>query len=213
MKPAILFDLDGTLWDAADAVSFAWNRTLDRVAPDIAARMTPARMRGYMGQSMEQIADDFLKEAPRERRLALLRQCCEEENAYVAEHGGILFPGLEDTLRELHGRYALGIVSNCQAGYIEAFFAHHGLQRYFDDYENPGRTGLLKADNIALVRSRNGYQPLLYVGDTQGDCDAAAEAGVPFVHAAYGFGRIDRRVPAITAVTQLPALAGELLGC
>lgn len=213
MKPAILFDLDGTLWDSADAVSFSWNRTLDRVAPDIAARMTPQRLRGYMGQSMEQIADGFLREAPKERRLELLRLCCEEENAYVREKGGVLFPGLEDTLRELRERYALAIVSNCQAGYIEAFFAYHGLQSYFDDYENPGRTGHLKAYNIALVRDRNGYGPLLYVGDTQGDCDAATEAGVPFVHAAYGFGRIDRPAPSLSSISRLVPLAGELLGC
>ena len=113
----------------------------------------------------------------------------------MAEYGGILFPGEEEVLASLSGRYRLFIVSNCQDGYIEAFFQAHGLGKYFADFENPGRTGLPKADNIALVVERNGLKRPLYIGDTQGDFDAAAKAGVPFLHAAYGFGQIDRPVP------------------
>ena len=35
---------------------------------------------------------------------------------------------------------------------------------------------------------RNGIAHPLYIGDTQGDCDEAHRAGVPFAFAAYGFG-------------------------
>ena len=127
-----------------------------------------------------------------------------EENAYVAAHGGVLYPGVEQTLAALSARWPLFLVSNCQDGYIEAFFRAHGLGRYFTDYENPGRTGLPKADNIALVAERNGLRRPLYIGDTQGDYDAASKAGVPFLHAAYGFGRIDRPVPSVAAFEAIP---------
>ena len=39
---------------------------------------------------------------------------------------------------------------------------------------------------------RNGFQSAVYVGDTQGDCDASAFAGIPFVFCEYGFGNVDR---------------------
>ena len=107
-------------------------------------------------------------------------------------------------LAALSARCPLFLVSNCQDGYIEAFFQAHGLGRYFTDYENPGRTGLPKADNIALVAERNGLRRPLYIGDTQGDYDAASKAGVPFLHAAYGFGRIDRPVPSVATFGDLP---------
>ena len=110
----------------------------------------------------------------------------------------------EQTLAALSARCPLFLVSNCQDGYIEAFFQAHGLGRYFTDYENPGRTGLPKADNIALVAERNGLRRPLYIGDTQGDYDAASKAGVPFLHAAYGFGRIDRPVPSVATFGDLP---------
>ena len=75
---------------------------------------------------------------------------------------------------------------------------------YFTEYDNPGRTVLPKADNIALVAERNGLRRPLYIGDTQGDYDAASKAGVPFLHAAYGFGRIDRPVPSVATIGDLP---------
>ncbi len=37
----------------------------------------------------------------------------------------------------------------------------------------------------------------VYVGDIQGDYDASMDAGVKFIHAAYGFGTIEDKVPEI----------------
>ena len=82
------------------------------------------------------------------------------------------------------------IVSNCQDGYIEAFFKAHDTGRYFADWESFGRTGLLKADNISLVVERNHLNHPVYVGDVQGDADASHAAGVPIIYASYGFGEI-----------------------
>jgi phosphoglycolate phosphatase len=39
---------------------------------------------------------------------------------------------------------------------------------------------------------RNHLEHSIYVGDTQGDCDAAKLANIPFVYASYGFGEVDR---------------------
>ena len=37
---------------------------------------------------------------------------------------------------------------------------------------------------------KHGCTSAAYVGDTDGDCKAPFKAGIPFVHAAYGFGSI-----------------------
>ncbi len=39
--------------------------------------------------------------------------------------------------------------------------------------------------------SRNGLHTAVYLGDTRSDQEAAAQAGIPFIHAAYGFGEAD----------------------
>ena len=212
MFDGLLFDLDGTLWDSVDAICTSWNQMLARRAPELAGSVTRQRLLPCMGMLLPDIADRLLPQADPEQLRPLLRELLEVENRYVAVHGGVLYPKVPETLAQLAARFPLFIVSNCQAGYIEAFFQAHGLGKYFTDYENPGRTGLDKAGNIALVVRRHGLKRPLYIGDTQGDCDAAARAGVPFLHAAYGFGTVTSDVPAVHAFADIPAAVAGLEG-
>ena len=203
MKKGILFDLDGTLWDSAEGVTASWNEALAEMGrPE---RVTLGIIHGLMGKTMDVIARETFPGEPGQEAERLMAICLARENEYLLEHGGILYEGLEDTLKELKSRgYFLGIVSNCQEGYIEAFLAHHGLGAYFDDTENFGHTGRGKGSNIRLVKERNGLDWVLYLGDTQGDYDAAAEAEVLFLHAAYGFGTVPEGTPAIRDFRELP---------
>ena len=73
------------------------------------------------------------------------------------------------------------------------------MEKYFDDYECAGRTGLSKGDNIKLVVQRNHLQKPVYIGDTISDYAAARAAGVPFIFAEYGFGEVEN--PDYTAKT------------
>ena len=59
------------------------------------------------------------------------------------------------------------------------------------DFECPGHTGLEKGPNIRLVADRNHLEHPVYVGDTSGDQQACAAAGVPFCYASYGFGQAE----------------------
>ena len=135
--------------------------------------------------------------------MEVLNHCTEVEIAHVRKVGGILFDGLEETLEYLSQKYALYIVSNCQKGYIEAFLAYHNLEKYFIDRENAENTGLSKGQNIRLVMERNGLSNTVYVGDTIGDQWAAKEAGVPFIFAAYGFGKAEAPETTISSIRQL----------
>lgn len=104
--------------------------------------------------------------------------------------GGNIYHNAEDVLNVLSKKYKLYIVSNCQDGYIESFYEFHNVEKYFLDYENPGRTGLSKGENINLVIERNNLSNPIYVGDTEGDLNASRYAGIPFVYAKYGFGKV-----------------------
>ena len=210
MKKAIIFDLDGTLWDSSQSVCESWNIVFGRY-PEITRRLTPADVRGFMGKTLDQIFPIALPDTPDELRRKVLRECVQYELEYIAQHGGKLFPGLRETLEELHGSCALIIVSNCQDGYIQDFLDFADMRGLFDDFESAGGTGLSKGENIRLVIQRNGIDKAVYVGDTQGDLDSADFAGVPFIRAAYGFGQMNRPVPEIHAFSELPEKAAELL--
>jgi phosphoglycolate phosphatase len=96
---------------------------------------------------------------------------------------------LEATLAYLKGQgYRLFIVSNCQRGYVEAFFDNSQLSHYFEGHQCFGTKMLPKSENIREVVAQYGLQAPVYVGDTPGDLTASQAAGVPFVFATYGFG-------------------------
>ena len=210
MKKAIIFDLDGTLWDSSESVCGSWNIVFGRY-PEITRRLTPADVRGFMGKTLDQIFPIALPDSPDELRRRVLSECVQFELEYIAQHGGRLFPKLRETLEELHRKYTLIIVSNCQDGYIQDFLDFADMRDLFDDFESAGGTGLSKGENIRLVIKRNSIDKAVYVGDTQGDLDSSDFAGVPFIRAAYGFGQTDRPVPEIREFCELPEKAAELL--
>lgn len=207
---AVLFDLDGTLWDAADTIARVWSSWCREHG--IARVFTPAECRSYCGKTLEQIAALVFPELPPARREQLLLGCCLAENPVLSIRGGILYPDLIPVLQQLRERCLLAVVSNCQAGYVEAFFAGNQTGYLFDDYECAGRSGLSKGENIRLVLARNGVERAVYVGDTDGDQAAARFAGVPFIHAAYGFGTVSGADAVIRSLRQLPTAAARLLG-
>jgi len=99
--------------------------------------------------------------------------------------------------------YTLYIVSNCQDGYIQAFLNYHKMWDYFEDFECSGKTGRFKGENIKLIIDRNNLDKAIYVGDTQGDLNAANFALIPFVYASYGFGVIDRDAISINGFSEI----------
>ena len=205
----VIFDLDGTLWDSGDSVGESWNIVIQRAGYDLT--VTADDLRRNMGKTMNEIADDLFGFLPEEERYALARRCEVFENAYITEHGGILFEGVRETLKELYDAgVKMSIVSNCQEGYIPAFLTSMDMHRYFIDYEEWGRSGLLKADNIRLVMERNGVEKAVYVGDIQKDADASAKAGVPCIWAAYGFGHIDKPAGVLNEFRELPQVLKKL---
>jgi phosphoglycolate phosphatase len=204
MYDSILFDMDGTIWDSTNEVTIAFKKCLNEKYPEVTDEVTVEKLKGLFGLPLDDIAVKLYKSVSKEHAIEVMRECCEYECRYLAEKGARLYDGLEDTLKELCRKFKLIIVSNCQGGYIECFFeANPGLRKYFTDFECPGGTGKYKADNIRIVMERNHLKAPVYVGDTQGDANAAKEAGVPFVFARYGFGDVKEYDLAIDSFREL----------
>lgn len=210
-KKGIIFDMDGTLWDSASGVAASWTGVVNRMY-DKERVITTEDIKNVMGKTMDKIAEILFPQLEEEKRLHLINICGEEENAYLREHGGILYPDLEETLKKLQEKYHLYIVSNCQSGYIEAFLEHYGFGHFFEDIECYGNNLCSKGENIRLVVERNHLTKAIYVGDIQGDYEATKEAGLIFVHAAYGFGTILEKTAKIDSFAELPKTAAEILG-
>lgn len=185
---SIGFDLDGTLWNATEAITLAWQKTAEifnaRI-PDI------NDIKGILGLNKIDLMNKLYPDMEYETQMQFFDKANEICDKVLAKQGGQLFDGLEETLKTLQKDFRLYIVSNCQDGYIERFLDYHKLGKYFCDSEHPDARCLSKGENIKALLERNGFVKSIFVGDTQGDCDAARFAGIPFVFAAYGFGKAD----------------------
>ncbi|MCD7867127.1 MAG: HAD family hydrolase [Clostridiales bacterium] len=186
---SIIFDVDGTLWDSTEVVAQAWTQYL-RQTEQLDMHITSRRLMELFGRPLPDIAARIFPEKSQAEQLRIIDGCCEAEHQALLQNAPPLYPHLEETLKSLSEKYPLFIVSNCQAGYIEVFLKVTGFAPFFRDHLCPGDTGEEKAANIREIIQRHHLSSPVYVGDTEGDFLACREAGVPFVFASYGFGRV-----------------------
>ena len=206
----VIFDLDGTLWDSTVPIAESWNIVIEKETGR-KGWLTGADIEPVQGKTMDEIADIIFCDFPEEERYPLARKCEVFENEYIEKTGATLFEGVEETLAKLKDMgVKMAVVSNCQEGYIKAFLDSMDMWKYFVDYEEWGRTMLLKADNIKLVMERNGASKGIYVGDIQKDSDAAHKAGIDCIYASYGFGEINDAVATLKSFDELPGILEEL---
>ena len=200
---SLIFDVDGTLWNSVDLVVKGWNLALEEAG--LAPTCMAEGIRPLFGKTMDEIARAFLPDQAPKRRQEIMDSCMVwEERVMQADPCDIFYPGVRHGLEALAQRHRLFIVSNCQRGYIELLLEKGNLGTWIRDHACFGETGLCKGETIRLLMKRNEIRSAAYIGDTQGDYDAASKAGVPFLHAAYGFGRIDRPVPSVATFGDLP---------
>lgn len=211
MKKGIIFDVDGTLWDSSVQVAQSWQVAAEKLLNG-PRPITSDMISRNMGKNMKDFGDALFPDLPPAKRLEVMEACMEYENQYLEDHPGILYPQVAEVLQQLSWKYKLFIVSNCQKGYIEVLMRSCNLEEYITDIECYGNTGLSKADNISMVIQRNHLDQSFYVGDTAMDAEAAADAGIPFVHAAYGFGQVNGAEAVIREFGELLQLSKKLLG-
>ena len=160
------------------------------------------------------------RRASEELRALIMQDCMENEDQYLRAHSGDFYPGCMETIERLHEEgYRVYIVSNCQDGYIETLIEDAGwilgpveVEGDVQDFECYGRTGKKKGSNIRLLMERNGLlkESCVYVGDTAMDEAGAAQAGIRFIYASYGFGTVANPKAVIHEISELPEVLQRL---
>ena len=188
----IILDIDGTIWNTTGIVAVAWNRAIEKSGLPV-KKVTAQTLQKEFGKPMNVIAMDLWPDLSSFDREILLEKCCAFEQEELKNNQiDICYPGVVETIKELSASENFFVVSNCHGGYIELMLEKTGLAPFIKDFECYGRTLKAKAENIQLVMARNSLKSALYVGDTEGDAESSAQAGIPFVWASYGFGKVEK---------------------
>ena len=207
---SIILDVDGTIWNTTEIVAQAWNKAIEENFPNV-PRVSAEILQGQFGKPMNVIADNLFIGLSDSQKQILSKSCFNLEHIYIeANTKNITYPGVCETIASLSKKAPVFIVSNCQSGYIELVCRKNNIASYITDFECYGNNGFFKDKNIKLVIERNNLKNRVYVGDTQGDYDSCVSAGVPFIHAAYGFGTIREKVPEIHKFEDLVEAADKV---
>lgn len=203
-KKAILFDLDGTLWNALDTITEAWNKAMKE--HNLKYSFSLETMKSFMGLTPKETAPLAFKDVDLNKGLEYFVLCLNEEIKYLRVHPGKLYEDEEEVLKELSNHYPLFIVSNSDKGYIEDYLNAYDFNKYFKDHVCAGDTDLEKWQNILYIKNKYQLEEIIYVGDTKKDLNESIKAGVKFIHASYGFGEIEEEVLKISKLRELPDL-------
>ena len=150
MYDAIVFDLDGTLWDASKSSTIGWNNGLKSL--NIDRSITVDDMKSVTGKPIQECLRILF---PRElsRHPSLLTVLSQYEEDSIKNSGGELFDQLHGTIQYLSKKVDLFLVSNCQQWYLEVFLASSAL--YVGDTEGDEMSA--KKAGYAFAFARYGF--------------------------------------------------------
>lgn len=208
MKKAIFFDLDGTLWDALNQITISWNLTMEKF--HYPYRFSLEDVKSIMGLTPEETCQLLFKDKSLKEGLDIFHLLVKEEINYLSKHPGIIYENEDQVLSVLSAKYDLYVVSNSDKGYIENYLSTCNKEKYFKGHICAGDLGLPKWKNILYVKKKEKIDGVIYVGDTLKDKIESERAHVKFIHAAYGFGKIDDDQVKINNLRELILKAEEV---
>ncbi len=170
--PALLFDLDGTVWD-----SYPWYAKLMATSGAISEAAVIERLRA--GKSVVALLDRYAVTPAR------FQKYCRELQ---------LFPGVRETLEELAGRATpMGAVTSLPGRLVLPMLDGIGLAGRFSAVIHAGNCRFRKPHPAPLLAALDELEvaandSVFYVGDRQVDAEAAIRGGLAFAWASYGYG-------------------------
>jgi phosphoglycolate phosphatase len=186
-KPdSLIFDMDGTLWDAVDTYTESWNQIFKKL--NIDRVMLREDLVGRIGWDGARVMQEVLPEFGVAQRLEIYNEVNAIRRTLLPKNGGLLYDGVMDGLQQLASRYKLFILSNCASGIIRIFIDWAGIDEHITDEIAYGFNNMPKHHNIKLLADNHKLKSPVYVGDTEGDGQQSRLAGIPFVFVSYGFG-------------------------
>ena len=183
---ALIFDMDGTLWDGVEAYAQGFNDFFK--AEKINRELTKDDIKGFMGMEEAKFLEATLPEFTRIERKNVYKQIIDYQYNRVALDGGILYDGVKQGLLELSKKYQLFIVSNCPEFMIEHFIKWAKIENIITDSLAHGKNYKPKYQNIQFLIKKYGLKNSYYIGDTNSDSNQSNLVPLPFVFVDYGFG-------------------------
>ncbi|KQL47327.1 haloacid dehalogenase [Brevibacillus choshinensis] len=212
---AILFDMDGTLLQTEKLSTPAFQRTFDQLRKkSLWEGETPdeSEITNILGMTIDQVWNKLLPGASDEAIEAADTFLLENEIQLIHERVTDLYPGVLDTLRDLHARgVALFVASNGQEAYIDALCDEYNLKPLLTDLYSAGRFRTrTKNDLVAKLLKDYQVKKAIMVGDRHSDVEAGTSNGLFTIGCDFGFAKPGELDGADVIITDFPQLLDHL---
>lgn len=176
----VVFDCDGVLFESRQANLAYYNRIFDVCGFPPVSEDEPDKVHVCHTAATPQVFATLLSPEQAQQALVVARSIDYRQFLPLM----VPEPDLLEVLQTLHEKHALAVATNRGRG-VKELLTFFGLEEYFvtvvssADVERPKP----HPDMLLLAAERLGFKPseLLFVGDSELDCQAADEAGMPFV--------------------------------
>lgn len=204
LRPAIIFDWDGTLANSMPLCIVEMRSTFERMG---LPQRSDAEYRKCNGPSVpESVA---VMNIPPERADEFVR-IREEEEVSLAPTEQRLFPGIREMLERLHPVADLHVVSKGRWQYLNASIDATGIRPLLGRIRS-ARDFPSKDCALGLMLSQIAYSRAVIVGDHTGDIEAGKAVGILTVAAGFGFGTPEEYAQADACAPTVEALSDLLM--
>jgi phosphoglycolate phosphatase len=186
----IIFDLDGTLVNAYQAIISSFNYAMQKMGY---SRQDACTIRRAVGSGDENLLEPFIKPKDLKKTLLIYRR----HHKRSLMRGSRLFPQAKRLLNYLKGKgYKLAVASNRPTRFSRILIRHLKIAQYFDYVLCADKLKYIKPHPEILNRimRRFSVKPLeaLYVGDMGIDAQAGRRAAVKTVIVTTGSSSIEK---------------------
>lgn len=197
-KPeAIVFDMDGTLFQTESLILPAYHKMFDILREEgLYTGPTPPeeRILGSLGMLLEQIWKNVMPEADENVHRRADELLLQLEIEGLEAGGTLLYPHVVETLKALKERgVRLFVASNGLEDYIHSIVVVHELKDLFEGLYSAGGQGTAtKVELLRILLDTHGINNAWMVGDRSSDVEAGKGNNQTVIGCAYaGFGRQD----------------------
>jgi len=187
---AMIFDMDGTLFQTETMLVGAYHKTFDALRREgLFEGNTPPidLMLNSLGMLLAAIWERVMPDSSKAVHLRADDLLLEYEMEGLREGDGSLYPGVEQTLRELKARgVRLFVASNGLEPYVKGVAAATGITPLFEGIYSAGEYKTKsKVDLVRILMETHGVQSAWMVGDRSSDVEAGHANGLTVVGCDY----------------------------
>lgn len=186
---ALIFDLDGTLWNTEKSYYYAFNKFLQNHPEDV-SQMKLDVVEELRAITMDKMAPKlFPNDTPCVQHAKIL-ECLKYSCEYLKSEETVSKEVI-NSIKNLSKEFDLYIVSNCPFEYIDIFFNKCNLKENFKDVLALGgftkTSDADKANNLKHIIDKYNLNKTdtFFIGDSHLDLFASQEAGCNFIYLTY----------------------------